>query len=207
MAVLPYCVILAALKVTKPDFGVDEERVEALDLESLRLFYSDFDDSALAPEVFRQSALEFHRVIASIFRQTALVPFRFPTLLQTREELEVHLRANSHKYKSFLEKTCDAVQMEVAPSSTTSSTAVETEKSGTEYLREKQQISRAISELSESVLANCRELVLDSKTSDSRVYLLVPRSAIEDFRERLSGLKDIRVSGPWPAAEFLERRS
>jgi len=207
MAVLPYCVILAALKVTKPDFGVDEERVETLDLESLRLFYSDFDDSALAPEVFRQSALEFHRVIASIFRQTALVPFRFPNLLQTREELEAHLRANSHKYKSFLEKTREAVQMEVAPASTTSPPSVETGKSGTEYLREKQQRSGAITELSESVLENCKELVLDSRTSDSRVYLLVPRTAIDDFRERLSGLKEILISGPWPAAEFLEKRS
>jgi len=207
MAVLPYCVILAALKVTKPDFGVDEERVETLDLEALRLFYSDFDDSALAPEVFRQSALEFHRVIASIFRQTAVVPFRFPSLLQTREELETHLHANSHKYKSFLEKTRDAVQMEVAPASTTSPPGVETGKSGTEYLREKQQRSGAMAELSQSVLENCKELVLDSRTSDSRVYVLVQRTAIDDFRERLSRLKEIRISGPWPAAEFLEKRS
>jgi Gas vesicle synthesis protein GvpL/GvpF len=207
MAVLPYCVILAALKITKPDFGVDEERVETLDLESLRLFYSDFDDSALAPGVFRQSALEFHRVIASIFRQTAVVPFRFPNLLQTREELEAHLRANSHKYKSFLERTCDAVQMEIAPASTASPPGVEIGKSGTEYLREKQQRSGAMTELSQSVLENCKELVLDSRTSDSRVYLLVRRTAIDDFRERLSSLKEIRISGPWPAAEFLEKGS
>jgi hypothetical protein len=203
MAVLPYCAILAALKIAKPSIGVNSERVESLKIEALRVFYSDFDDSALAPEVFRQSALEFHRVIASIFRQAAVVPFRFPNLLKSREELEAHLRTNSQKYQSFLEKTQDAVQIEIAPSSATSPVKAEREKSGTEYLREKQQRSRAVTELSELVLGECKELVLESKTSDSRLYLLVGRGRVDDLRERLKDLKDIRISGPWPAAEFL----
>ena len=42
MAILPYCVILANLKVKKPQVGVDGERVEALKLESLCALYSDF---------------------------------------------------------------------------------------------------------------------------------------------------------------------
>ena len=202
MAVLPYCAILTALKIAMPSVGVNSERVESLKVEALRVFYSDFDDSALAPDVFRQSALEFHRVIASIFRQTAVVPFRFPTLLNSREELEAHLRTNSQKYQSFLEKTRDAVQMEVAPISPPPVES-EQEKSGTEYLREKQQRSRAVKELSELVLGKCKELVLESKTGDSRVYLLVARGRIDALRERLKDLQDIRISGPWPAAEFL----
>ena len=205
MAVLPYCAILTALKIAKPSVGVSSERVESLKVEALRVFYSDFDDSALAPDVFRQSALEFHRVIASIFRQTAVVPFRFPSLLKSREELEAHLRTNSQKYQSFLEKTRDAVQMEVARISPAPPVGSELEKSGTEYLREKQQRSRVVTELSELVLGKCKELVLESRTGDSRVYLLVARGRIDDLRDRLKDLRDIRISGPWPAAEFLEK--
>jgi len=205
MAILPYCVVLANLKVKKPQVGVDGERVEALKLESLCALYSDFDDSALAPDTLRQSALEFHRVIASVFRQMALVPFRFPNLLKTREELESHLRANLPKYQSFLERTRDAVQMEIVlPNTSPAPVSVESKTSGAEYLREKQQRSRPHAELSSALLEKIKELVLATKTTDMRLYLLVPRDQIEALRGHLNGFQEIRISGPWPAAEFLE---
>ena len=204
MAVLPYCVILAVLKIEKPPIGVDGKKVESLESESLRIYYSDLADSALGTDVFRQSALEFHRVIAAVFRQTAVVPFRFPNVLKTREELESHLRTNLYRYQSFLEKTRDAVQMEVAPSAAVPPPASETGGSGTEYLRQKQQRSRALTELSDLVLSKAGELILNSKIGDSRLYLLVPRNVTDDLRKRLSELQEIRISGPWPAAEFLE---
>jgi len=204
MAVLPYCVILADLKIEKPSIGVDGKRVESLSLETLRIYYSDFADPALGTDVSRQSALEFHRVIAAVFRQTAVVPFRFPNVLRTREELKSHLRTNLNRYRSFLEKTQDAVQMEVMLKPMAPSADNETKKSGTEYLREKQQQSRALTELSDLVMNKARELILSSKTTDLRLYLLVPRNGTDDLRKRLSDLQDIRISGPWPAAEFLE---
>jgi len=205
MAILPYCVVSANLKVKKPQVGVDGERVEALKLESLCALYSDFDDSALAPDTLRQSALEFHRVIASVFRQMALVPFRFPNLLKTREELESHLRANLPKYQSFLERTRDAVQMEIVlPNTSPAPVSVESKTSGAEYLREKQQRSRPHAELSSALLEKIKELVLATKTTDMRLYLLVPRDQIEALRGHLNGFQEIRISGPWPAAEFLE---
>src|SRR5438067_267829 len=169
MAILPYCVVSANLKVKKPQVGVDGERVEALKLESLCALYSDFDDSALAPDTLRQSALEFHRVIASVFRQMALVPFRFPNLLKTREELESHLRANLPKYQSFLERTRDAVQMEIVlPNTSPAPVSVESKTSGADYLREKQQRSRPHAELSSALLEKIKELVLPTKTTDMR---------------------------------------
>ena len=113
MSVLPYCVILADQKIKKPPFGVGGVKVQSLKLQGLKIFYSHIDDSALTPESLRASALEFHRVLASIFRQTAVVPFRLPNLLESYEQLELHLRANMVKYKSFLKKNGDAVQMEV----------------------------------------------------------------------------------------------
>ena len=205
MAILPYCVVLANLKVKKPQVGVDGERVEALKLESLCALYSDFDDSALAPDTLRQSALEFHRVIASVFRQMALVPFRFPNLLKTREELESHLRANLQKYQAFLERTRDAVQMEIVlPNTSPAPVSVESKTSGAEYLREKQQRSRPHAEPSSALLEKIKELVLATKTTDMRLYLLVPRDQIEALRGHLNGFQEIRISGPWPAAEFLE---
>ena len=204
MAVLPYCVVLTALKIEEPLLGVDGKTVESLEFDALRLYYSDFVDSALAADVVRQSALEFHRVVATVFRQTAVVPFRFPNTLKDREELESHLRASVNKYQSFLEMTRDAVQMEVTPSAAGSPPSSETGARGTEYLRQKQQQLRALSDLSDLVMKKAGELILNSKTGDSRLYLLVPRNRTDDLRKILSELPGIRISGPWPAAEFLE---
>jgi len=206
MPILPYCVVLANLKVKKPQVGVDGKRVEALKLQTLCALYSEFDGSALTPEQLRQSGLEFHRVTASVFRQMALVPFRFPNVLKTREELEAHLRANLQKYQSFLEKTRDAVQMEIVLSNSgPMPVATETKTSGTEYLRAKQQRSQAAAKISNAILERIKDLVLDSKITDARVYLLVARARIDELRDRLNGLEDVRISGPWPAAEFLEK--
>lgn len=202
MSVLPYCVILADQRVKKPPFGVGGKEVEALKFEALRIFYSHIDDSMLAPESLRTSALEFHRVLASIFRRTAVVPFRFPNLLQSYEQLESHLRANMMKYKSFLEKNGDAVQMEVLLSNSAGENVGQ--KSGVEYLRERQQQFRNAAKLSDAVREKINNLVLDSKTKESRLFFLVKRAQSEELRERLKHLPEIRVSGPWPATEFLE---
>lgn len=206
MPILPYCVVLANLKLKKPQVGVDGKRVEVLKLQTLCALYSDFDDSALAPEQLRQSALEFHRVTASVFRQMALVPFRFPNLLKARDDLESHLRTNLQKYQSFLEKTRDAVQMEVVLQNPVPTPApIETITSGAEYLRGKQQKSETLTKVADAILEKIKELALETKTSDARVYLLVPRARIDELRDRLNGLDNVRISGPWPAAEFLEK--
>jgi len=206
MPILPYCVVLAKLKLKQPQVGVDAKRVEALKLQTLCALYSEFDDSALAPEQLRQSALEFHRVMASVFRQMALVPFRFPNVLKTREELEAHLRANLQTYQSFLEKTRDAVQMEIVLSNLGPvPVATETKTSGTEYLRAKQQRSQTVAKVYNAILERIKDLVIDTNITDARLYLLVLRARIDEVRDRLNGLDDIRISGPWPAAEFLEK--
>lgn len=205
MAILPYCVVLAKLKLKRPQVGVDGEKLSTLNLETLCALYSEFDDSALAGDTLRQRALEFHRVIASVFRQVALVPFRFPNLLRTREELEAHLRANLQKYQSFLERTRDAVQMEIVlPNPMPTPVEVERKTGGSEYLRAKQQKSQAVTKVANAIVEKVRDLALDTRSTGSRVYLLVPRARIDELRAQLKDFDEVRISGPWPAAEFLE---
>jgi gas vesicle protein GvpL/GvpF len=205
VAILPYCVVLARLKLKKPQLGVDGEKVSALNVETLCALYSEFDDSALAPDSLRQSALEFHRVLASVFRQVALVPFRFPNLLKTGDELEAHLRANLQKYQSFLERTRDAVQMEIVlPNPVPIPVPAETKTSGSEYLRKKHQKSQAVTKLANAILEKIKDLALDTRSTGARVYLLVPRARIDELRAQLKDFDEVRISGPWPAAEFLE---
>jgi hypothetical protein len=205
VAILPYCVVSANLTLKKPQLGVDGQRVEALKFETLCALYSEFAESAVVSETLRERALEFHRVTASVFRQMALVPFRFPNVLKTCEELETHLQANLQKYESFLERTRDAVQMEIVlPDSSPTPVPVGTKTGGTEYLRARHQKSQAVSELARGVLERVKDFALDSRTSNARVYLLVPRARIDELRSQLKGLQDVRISGPWPAAEFLE---
>ena len=92
----------------------------------------------------------------------------------------------------------------VLPNTSPAPVSVESKTSGAEYLREKQQRSRPHAEPSSALLEKIKELVLATKTTDMRLYLLVPRDQIEALRGHLNGFQEIRISGPWPAAEFLE---
>src|SRR5213078_4246868 len=61
----------------------------------------------------RESALEFHRTVQELFRQAAVVPFRFPTILADENEISAFLAKHSSEYESALLRLRDAVQMEI----------------------------------------------------------------------------------------------
>src|SRR5438874_11567141 len=81
----------------------------------------------------RESALEFHRTVQELFRQAAVVPFRFPTILADENEISAFLAKHSSEYESALLRLRDAVQMELRIE--VREAASPPAASGTEYIR------------------------------------------------------------------------
>src|SRR5437868_1632434 len=63
--------------------------------------------------LLEKKKLAFHQVLESIFKQVALVLFRFPTLLNSGTELEEHLKAHATQYKEELQRFKHLVEMKL----------------------------------------------------------------------------------------------
>jgi len=204
MPLLAYCVVLDDGAGKFPSKGVMDSNIELIAESGLGALGSEMDRSAISAGNFQQAALEFHRVVQAVFAVKAVIPFRFPTWLSL-EEMRAHLRQESFRYKDFLVKRADQVQMEVriqaeaaAPTSATS---------GTEHLRARAAQLQKVNEQAEQIknlVAHIATAWHDRETSDGiRLYALISKRSIEGFREKLNSVP-VRISGPWPATEFLE---
>lgn len=160
----------------------------------------------------KQSAREFHSVLQRAFAAHAIIPFRFPTVIDGEDELVTHLRQNAAEYSARLKEFENSVQMDISiallePHSARSQT------SGAEYLRTRQKRSVDLATVAEQIQKLAGETAQEWRdrplSNIRRLFALVHRDSVESFRERLKKLSvpqnlNVRVSGPWPACEFLE---
>ena len=206
--ILPYCIV-ADLSISAPASGVRERPVEELNQPGLRCFYSVFE---ARPESFNQNdALQFHSTVESFFRQTAVIPFRFPTMLESLEELRQFLEEKSEPYRAALERLRAAVQMELRVklrSEPDSGTA-----SGTQYLQARLAGKRALESAAAAAQKAAGELCLGWRQLEAgdglRCYALIERERISEFLSRIESLAVadevvMFAGGPWPATEFIE---
>jgi Gas vesicle synthesis protein GvpL/GvpF len=208
-----------------PRTGLRNAKVEEMSHERLRCFYSRFEPRQFTA-LTTEDALQFHAVVNAIFQQAAVVPFRFPTLVEGEAELEEFLRQHSAGYQRTLTELRDVVQMELLISSVAEASpavAVEppqAEQSGTKYLQSRRDAQQRLETAAEEAKTAGGELLQDWKVKSSlpsasstkmgglRCYAQIKRGAIESFRQRMSkltvgsGMK-VHVSGPWPATEFM----
>src|SRR5207253_6937338 len=97
-----------------PAAGVGSMPVKAVVAGPLQCFVSRFESGSMEGKAtIRESALEFHRTVQELFRQAAVVPFRFPTILADENEISAFLAKHSSEYESALLRLRDAVQMEI----------------------------------------------------------------------------------------------
>jgi hypothetical protein len=201
---LLYCVAeRSPLETDTP--GLDDKPVQRLDFQDIFILSSSFP---IARTLSQDDALRFHAVLRSVFDHQAIIPFRFPTLMEGAE-LRSHLRENHAKYSADLARLRDFVQMELRLSGQSEESAA---KSGKEYLEGRLQRSRrlreaaqAIREVTSDLVSECKEQATDQGL---RLFALTRRKDISAFRERIHKTKlsealTILVSGPWPATEFL----
>ena len=203
---LAYCVI-EDLGCPLPATGVRGAPVREMAADSLICVYSPL----IPPQEFdREDALGFHSVLKTIFERQAIIPFRFPTLLQNEVDLQAHLSNKAAEYSDDLKRLRDLVQVELR--FTADKGKPKDATSGTEYLRNKQQLSRALQAISLEARAALGDLVVDWKVRPSdqglRCYALVKRADSGAVRQRvedtrIAGPATVLFSGPWPATEFF----
>ena len=118
--------------------------------------------------------------------------------------MRAQLRQESIRYKDFLLKHADHVQMEarVAPNES----GIQAGSTGAEYLRARAAQLRRATGQSKEIKNLVAEKALEWREQDTpdgvRLYALVSRKSIEEFREKLKR-SSVPVSGPWPATEFF----
>jgi len=213
MPLLLYCIAKPSALQDESQLGVAGTPLSRIEGSNLAAFVSRNDHR----EVWLQaplstSALEFHRVLTELFKSAAIIPFRFPTILENDQELTELLNQRSGEYNTLLSKFENWTQMEARVSHSVSGSSAPT-GSGTEYLLERQRRQRALadfgSELGTAAFSVAGEWRQRSVKSGLRCFALVERNRVVDFKEKMrsisvpAGLK-VRVSGPWPVTEFLD---
>jgi gas vesicle protein GvpL/GvpF len=212
MPLLAYCITEARSELAIPAAGVGSMPVKAVIAGPLQCFVSHFESGSIEGKTtIRESALEFHRTVQELFRQVAVVPFRFPTILGDENEISAFLAEHSSEYENALLRLRDAVQMEIRIEER--EVASPPAASGTEYLRQRLSSHKNIAETALRFQHASEEWVREWRQRETpsglRCYALLTREHLESF---LTSMKEIpvapgqtaRVTGPWPATEFLK---
>ena len=189
-----------------PETGIRNAPLLEVEEEGLRAFYSEYKPSA---EAAREDALAFFGVNRAIFRDAAIIPFRFPTVLHGEEELTEHLVEHATHYANALQKLADMVQMEVRLTLPPEKSKAD---SGAAYLKEKQQRGKLLAAAEAAIQKAAGVEGLEWKSRESkdglRCYALVERNHAPEFAKRIGKVKPEKpvsaaVTGPWPATEFI----
>jgi len=211
MAVLLYCIAKADAPATGPLTGVSGDPIVRVELADLAAFTSSSaDKSNWLRAQLQASALEFHRVLSEIFKSTAIIPFRFPTIFDDQEQLTQRLHEQASEYAALLDKFRELAQMEIR---ITNPDLKKPADSGTQYLKLRQTSTAMIEKFAAELRAILSELTQDWRQRTSkdgtRAFVLIPRGQVAEFGNILRtrpvprGLS-VRVSGPWPVSEFIE---
>jgi hypothetical protein len=185
--------------------------VLTLDHSGLGVFYSESVSADTWLRVpLRSSAEEFHRVQRELFSKGPVVPFRFPTILESDDKLREHLDQRGEEYKNLLLRFATSVQMDVFLTHTTALTA---HPSGATYLRERQEKNHSLEQFAAELRKHAEPLVKDWRqrmvSNGLRCFALLERKHVKEFNEKMrtlpvSSALGARISGPWPVAEFLD---
>jgi Gas vesicle synthesis protein GvpL/GvpF len=213
MPILLYCVAQRGQVPGRGEIrGVARNPVHREEFGHLAVFISREEDSARwLKQELGTSALEFHGVLQELFRQFAVIPFRFPTVFDSEAELTKHLDASAGEYSLLLEKFKDLVQMEARIAAAEPPSF--RQSGGAEFLRRRQNASDSLAEFAGELEKNLSDLTAGWRLRRSRdglrAFALIGRDAVTDFKDRIRGQSipaglRIRVSGPWPVSEFID---
>jgi hypothetical protein len=211
--ILVYCGFRHAPEIALPAVGVNGAPVQVIPVGDLAFLWSEVE-WPFDPQRMQKSAVEFHEVVHQVFRQTAVIPFRLLSVLEDQQAFMAFAAENRKGFLKDLERLKDFVQMECVIYPKPSETPVD-RSSGKAYLEQKAVALRSSAEVvqatQESLAHVSRELRVREGKNGTRIFVLVERGREADFRQAVTGTPvpmhlSRRISGPWPAAEFLSEQ-
>ena len=162
----------------------------------------------------QKSAVEFHEVVHKVFRQTAVIPFRLLSVFEDKQAFTAFAAENRERFLQDLNRLKDFVQMECVIYPAPSQTQVD-RSSGKAYLEQKAVALRSsegfAQAMQDAVAHLSSEVRVREGKNGTRIFVLVQRGRENDFRQAMTAVSipthlSRRMSGPWPAAEFLSEQ-
>jgi hypothetical protein len=210
---LVYCGFRQSPQLALPTVGVNAASVQVAASDELGLLWSEvkwpFD-----PERMQKSAVEFHEVVHKVFKQTAVIPFRLLSVFDDLQAFTAFAAENRQRFLQDLSRLKDFVQMEYVIYPKPSQTPVD-RSSGKAYLQQKAVALRSsegfVQATQDAVAHLSREVHVREGKNGTRIFVLVERGRENDFRQAVTAVPipmhlSRRMSGPWPAAEFLSEQ-
>ena len=209
---LAYCIAEQQSQIDLPPRGVEGAPVHGVDVGALCCFVS-----ALGPplpyEPVPEMVKDFNRVLQRIFAQTAIIPFRFPTIIENENVLRQFVEPRSAEYSAALRRLRNKVQMDVRITLTPSGTSESSTQSGKSYLQDRrarfQEVQSTLERFRFASDSLAERWVERDTPAGIRGFALVDRSSLDAFLQRIAGVLtpagvSARVTGPWPPSEFVD---
>ena len=196
-----------------PAVGVNAAPVQVAAFDELSLLWSEVE-WPFDPQRMQKSAVEFHEVVHQVFKQTAVIPFRLLSVFDDQQAFTAFAAENRQRFLEDLNRLKDFVQMECVIYPKPSETPVD-RSSGKAYLEQKAVALRSSEgsvQATQDALAHLsREVRVREGKNGTRIFVLVDRGRENDFRQAVAAVPipmhlSRRMSGPWPAAEFLSEQ-
>jgi hypothetical protein len=225
MPVLLYCVAPETAADTRVN-GVGGAAVSSVAVNHLRFFFSEVPAEPVSSRDVVASARDVHAVVSDIFSRTAVLPFRYPTLIADEAELVELANSRGAGFREFLNRVGSRVQMDVrltldrvTPSDNqgagedgcTPPAGGQRSETGRAYLEGRAKCQAQLSTAAESCrqAAHSAEWRIQQRGENIRCQALISRVEVLSFFERMRALKlpdgvKAAVSGPWPPASFWE---
>jgi hypothetical protein len=211
--ILVYCGFRQSPELALPTQGVNAAPVQITSLDDLCLLWSEVE-WPFNPQRMQKSAVEFHEVVQQVFKQTAVIPFRLLSVLDDLPAFTAFAEENRERFLQDLNRLSDVVQMECVIYPAPSQTPID-RSSGKAYLEQKAVALRSSEGLAQAVQGSVAHLSRESRVREgkngTRIFVLVERGRENDFRQAVTAVPmpthlSRRMSGPWPAAEFLSEQ-
>jgi hypothetical protein len=211
--ILAYCGFRHAPELVLPALGVTAVPVQLASYGELGLLWSEVE-WPFDPERMQKSAVEFHGVVHHVFRQTAVIPFRLLSVFDDRPAFSAFAAQNQEQFLEDLKRLSSFVQMECVIYPAPSRPQVD-RSSGKAYLEQKAVAMRSSEGFAQAMRDAVAHLSSEARVREAkngtRIFVLVERGRENDFRQAVSAVAvpehlSRRMSGPWPAAEFLSEQ-
>jgi Gas vesicle synthesis protein GvpL/GvpF len=224
MKLYAYCLVEDLKTLDLPVRGIEGAAVRLLKLDEFGLLVSDGESDAFP--LTKESAIAHDTVVRSIFDQTALLPFRFGSVV-SEHQLRHYVATYKPALKKSLEHVRGCVQMDLRiiwQSSKPDEVPTPQEQGpGTTFLEKKrrellgdERQAPQIAELSNLLRKEFGDVIRDqqielrpSKTAVlASVFHLVERAKTEGYQKIVQETRNnrpelsIRLSGPWPPYSF-----